>query len=119
MTIWQDLSAGELLGINMGLGNFLKSIFGGSSEGGSAAADEPAETLEYNGFTIEASPINEGGQYRTSGYISGELAGEQKRIQFIRADNSADRQTAIDHSISKAKQIIDEQGAKLLEKSHL
>jgi hypothetical protein len=100
----------------MALGNFFKSLFGGSS---SASKDEVSEPVAYKEFTIEAAPINEDGKFRTAGYIGGELNGEVKRIQFIRADQSTDRQTAIDHSISKAQQIIDDQGIALLQKSHL
>jgi len=102
----------------MVLGKLFKSIFSGSSEA-AAPVEESSEPLEYKGFTIEAAPINEGGKYRTAGYISGEYEHEVRRIQFIRADENADRQAAIDHSISKARQIIDEQGAKLLQKTHL
>jgi len=98
----------------MGFGKLIKSLFVGSS-----AADEPSEPVEYKGLTIEAAPINEEGKYRTAGYISGEIEGEIKRVQFIRADINSDRQTAIDHSISKARQIIDERGPKLLERSNL
>ena len=70
-------------------------------------------------FTIEAAPIDEDGKFRTARFISGELDGEIKRIRYIRADQNTSRDTAIEHSISKAQQIIDEQGAKLLEKTHL
>jgi hypothetical protein len=97
----------------MALGNLLKSLFGGDSK-----SAEPAEiscdAFDYNGFKIEPAPIVEDGKYRTAGYISGELEGETKRIQFVRADQNGDQQLAIDHSISKAKQIVDEQGQKLL-----
>jgi len=93
----------------MALGNFFKSLFGGAAQ--TTAVSEP---VNYKGFNIEAMPLDEGGKYRTAGYISGELDGEIKRIQFIRADESTDRQIAIDHSIAKARQIIDEQGTKLL-----
>ena len=68
---------------------------------------------------IEAAPINEDGKFRTAGYISGERDGETRRIRFIRADQSADLGTAIDHAISKGQQIIDEQGKALLDKTHL
>ena len=102
----------------MGIGNFFKSIFSGSGSS-TNPAPAPSEPLEYKGFSIEAAPLDEGGKYRTAGYISGELEGEIKRVQFIRADENNDRQLAIDHSISKARQIIDEQGAKLLLKTHL
>ena len=98
----------------MGFGKLIKSLLLGSS-----TTDEPSEPVEYKGLTIEAAPINEDGKFRTAGYISGELDGEIKRVQFIRADTNSDKQTAIDHSISKARQIIDERGPGLLERSNL
>jgi hypothetical protein len=102
----------------MALGKFLKSIFGGGP-GTSAKAEKLSEPQVYKEFSIEAAPIDESGKYRTAGYISGELDGEIKRVQFIRADENGDRQAAIDHSISKAMQIIDEQGEALLQKKQL
>jgi len=100
----------------MSLGSFLKSLLVGSSDTGQV---KPSEPVDYKGFVIEAAPINEDGKYRSAGFISGEVNGETKRIQFIRADQNADLQMAIDHSISKAQQIIDEQGVALLDKTHL
>lgn len=99
----------------MALGKLFKSLLGTSG----AAAEEAGETVEYKGFSIEAAPLDEDGKYRTAGYISGEIDGETRRVQFIRADQNSDRQAAIDHSLSKARQIIDEQGESLLQKSHL
>jgi hypothetical protein len=100
----------------MTLGSFLKSLFAGSPGAGQT---EPSEPIDYKEFAIEAAPINEDGKYRTAGYISGEVDGETKRIRFIRADQNTDLQLAIDHSITKAQQIIDEQGRSLLDKTHL
>ncbi len=100
----------------MALGNFFKSVFSGA---GGAAQPEPSEPVDYKGFSIEAAPINEDGKYRTAGFISGEFDGEIKRIQFIRADQNGELQAAIDHSVAKAQQIIDEQGQGLLSKTHL
>ncbi|MFT5657629.1 MAG: hypothetical protein ACI9KN_000902 [Gammaproteobacteria bacterium] len=102
----------------MALGNFLKSIFAGSSQT-AKAVEVTCDALQYEGFTIEAAPIDEGGKFRTAGYISGELDGEIKRIRFIRADENSDLQAAIDHSTAKAKQIVDEQGERLLERTQL
>jgi len=102
--------------MTMAFGKILKYLFGGFS---AESKEAPSEPIEYKEFTIEAAPIDEGGKFRTAGYISGELDGETKRIQFIRADENATRQAAIDHSISKGRQIIDEQGASLLNKSRL
>lgn len=103
----------------MGIGNWVKSMFGGGSSAEAEPTEVSGESVEYNGFKIEPMPIKEGSQFRTAGYISGELDGEVKRIRFIRADNSADQQSAIDHSLSKGKQIIDEQGQSLLTRTHL
>jgi hypothetical protein len=98
----------------MALGKFFKFLLGGA-----APTTEVSEPVDYKGFKIEAMPLDEDGKYRTAGYISGELDGETKRIQFIRADQNTDRQTAIDHSIAKAQQIINEQGTSLLTKTLL
>jgi len=98
----------------MGLGNLFKSIFGGSS--GDTAKSTAAEPIEYNGFTIVAEPISEGGQFRTAGTIRKEQAGNMREVRFIRADNNGDYQGAVDHSVYKAKQIIDEQGESILDR---
>jgi hypothetical protein len=100
----------------MALGKFFKSLFGGSAGDGQS---KPSEPIDYQGFSIEAAPINEDGKYRTAGFISGEVDGETRRIRFIRADQNADLETAVNHSITKAQQIIDEQGKSLLNKTNL
>jgi hypothetical protein len=100
----------------MALGKFFKSLLGGSAGDGQA---KPSKPIDYHGFSIEAAPINEDGKYRTAGFISGEIDGETRRIRFIRADQNADLETAVNHSITKAQQIIDEQGKSLLNKTHL
>ncbi len=99
----------------MGLGNLFKSIFSGAG----VDAQKTADPVTYKGLQIEAAPIYEDGKYRTAGFISGEQDGENKRVQFIRADQHGDHQVAVEHSINKARQIIDEQGVALLGKTHL
>jgi hypothetical protein len=99
----------------MALGKFFKSLLGDLGGGD----PEPAEPVDYKGFSIEAAPIHEDGKYRTAGFISGEVDGEVKRVRFIRADQSADPGTAVKHAITKAQQIIDEPGQALLHKSQL
>ena len=98
----------------MAIGKFFKYLLGGAAQ-----TTETSEPVEYKGFKIEALPLDEGGKYRTAGYISGDLDGENKRVQFIRADENTNRQLAVDHSFTKARQIIDEQGEKLLKKALL
>jgi len=100
----------------MGLGKLFGKLLGG---GGSAEAAPAAEAVEYNGFKIIPAPIHEGGQYRTAGSIQREQEGVTREAHFIRADNNSDRQAAIDHSVRKAQQIIDEQGESLLERENV
>ena len=100
----------------MAFGKFLKSLFSGSVGDGQPS---PSEPIDYKGLSIEAAPINEDGKYRTAGFISGEIDGETRRIRFIRADQNADLGSAVNHSITKAQQIIDEQGKSLLHKTQL
>ena len=97
----------------MSLGKLFKSLFPGN---GKAPLPDP---VDYMGFTIQPDPLYEDGKYRTAGYISGELDGETRQVRFIRADQHGDVVAATDHAIRKAQQIIDEQGKRLLEKSHL
>ena len=99
----------------MSIGSFFKSMLGG----GSPAEPQADEPVDYNGFGIEAAPLNEGGKFRVAGFISGELNGESKRIQFIRADECSSRDEAVELALFKARQIIDQQGENLLEKTHL
>ena len=98
----------------MALLKLLKSMFAAPSAEAKAAAP-----VEYKGFSIEAAPLAEDGKYRVAGYISRDLDGEMRRIQFIRADLLADQDAAITQSTAKARQIIDEQGEALLSKTQL
>lgn len=104
--------------ITLALKNLFKSLFGGSGDSDTAQTTKPEENQEYKDFTISPAPIAEGGQFRTAGSISKELNGELKSSQFIRADNHSSRDAAVEHAIGKAKQVIDERGDSLLEKSH-
>jgi len=104
--------------MTMGLGQVFGKLFGGSKAGDSSLP-EPADAIEYEGFTIVAAPLKEGSQFKTAGSISKEVDGELKSVQFIRADNHADRQSAITHSEGKARQIIDEQGVSMFTRDHV
>ncbi|HMB47212.1 MAG TPA: HlyU family transcriptional regulator [Afifellaceae bacterium] len=101
------------------MASFLSSLFGkltgaGAANGGdNDGAGVAGEAEDYKGFTITPVPRPSGGQYNTAGQITREIDGEVKKHQFIRADTHAGREEAIRHSLSKAKQIIDEQGDRL------
>jgi hypothetical protein len=85
----------------------LSWLFGGGAP--SAPADAPA--VEHGGFEIVPAPIAEGGEYRISALIR---QGEREH-RLIRADTMRDRDTCIKASIAKARQMIDERGARLFD----
>ncbi len=94
--------------------SFLKRLFGGGS--GDAAASgpgAPAKQVEHKGFTVSATPFKADGQYQTSGIVSKEIDGEVKEHRFIRADRFAGLDDAVDVSIRKGIQLVDEQGERL------
>jgi hypothetical protein len=88
--------------------SFFKSLFGGGSK-----AAKPGKTAEHKGFTIEAKPYKEGGQYQLAGLISKEIGGERKEYRFVRADRFTSEDEAAEFALSKGRQIIDEQGERM------
>lgn len=102
----------------MGLGDFFGKLFGGNSSDGAANA-EAGDAVEHEGYSIVPAPFKDGGQYRTAGIIRREIDGTVREARFIRADNSADRQAALDHSVQKARQIIAEQGERMFERENV
>ena len=101
----------------MGMGTLLGRIFGGGDKASATAT--PEEPVEYKGYMITAAPINEGGQFRTAGKIAKVIGEQERSVQFIRADNHSDRQSAVTHSERKAQQIVDEQGDRIFERENI
>ena len=93
--------------------SFLKRLFGSSSGGG----DTPgavAKEIEHKGFIIRATPYKaEGGQYQTCGVVSKEIGGVVKEHKFVRADRFAGLDDAVEVSLAKGRQIVDEQGDRM------
>ena len=92
----------------MSLTSIFGRLFGG---GGDDAAAGPS--VEYKGYTIRAAPYANRGQYQTAGFIEKETGGETKSHRFVRADLHASREQAIEFSLLKAQQIVDEQGDRI------
>jgi hypothetical protein len=94
--------------------SFLKRLFGGGSgETAAAGPGAPAKQMEHKGFTISATPFKADGQYQTSGTVSKEIDGVMKEHRFIRADRFASLDDAVDVSLRKGVQLVDEQGERL------
>ena len=81
--------------------------------GKASAREKSGRAVEYKGYTIRPEPRREGSQWLTAGVITKQFADEVKEQHFIRADKHGGKEAAEDFSITKAKQIIDEQGDKL------
>ncbi|MGH1578880.1 HlyU family transcriptional regulator [Planktotalea sp.] len=80
----------------------------------SVEAKPTAKVVEYEGFRITPQPMKEAQGFRLCALIEKEVNGERKSHQLIRADTIADFETCADASIAKAKQMIDQQGERLL-----
>jgi hypothetical protein len=95
--------------------SFLKRLFGGGggSEAGEPKSAAPAKQVEHKGFLISATPYKAEGQYQTCGVVSKEIDGVMKEHRFIRADRFAGLDDAVDISIKKGIQLVDEQGEKI------
>lgn len=93
--------------------SFLKKLFGG----GKAEENRPLKEIEHKGFVIRATPFKAEGQFQTSGTIFKEINGIKHEHSFIRADRFANLDDAVDISLSKGRQIIDEQGEKLFRRA--
>jgi hypothetical protein len=94
--------------------SFLKKLFG---MGGGARSDSPVagKQAEYKGYTVEARPYAEGGQYQLAGVIAKEIDGVRKEHRFVRADRFASVDEAAEFALAKGQQIIDERGDKVFD----
>ena len=94
--------------------SFLKRLFGGGGGAAEAPASAaPAKQVEHKGFTIAATPYKAEGQYQTCGVVSKEVDGVVKEHRFIRADRFAGLDDAVEVSIRKGIQLVDEQGEQI------
>jgi hypothetical protein len=91
--------------------SFWKTLFGGRGEAKGAA--KVSEPVDYNGFILRAAPFQEGGRFQTAGIIEKEIGGVRKEHRFIRADSHASYDAAVEFTLAKARQIVDQMGEHL------
>lgn len=89
--------------------SFLKSLFGGRKPADAAPAG-PLKTIEHNGFTIHATPYQEGGQWQLCGVVEKTIEGELKSHRFVRADRFPGQAEAVDFTLVKGQQLVDQAG---------
>ncbi len=87
--------------------SLLSRLFGGKPKAGAPAPASEAE--DYKGFRVTPKPIREGGQYR----VAARIEKDGRAHELVRADTMASLDDATAISLSKAKQMIDEQGERL------
>ena len=89
------------------------SMFSGGGKPTSEAAGPSGEPQLYNDCTIYAEPRREGSQYRLAGRIEKKVGDEVLVRNFIRADMFSSSDDAIECTVRKAQQIIDQHGSSL------
>ncbi|MCR8725434.1 HlyU family transcriptional regulator [Frigidibacter sp. ROC022] len=90
--------------------SILSRLFGGGSARKSAPDPET-----YNGFTITPTPVREGSRFRLSARIEAQVGEETRTHTLIRADMLDSEEAAVEASLRKARQVIDEQGQALFD----
>lgn len=94
----------------MGVGDFLRRLFGA---GRSGEAPDPTAAVEYKGYRILPVVRVQGGQYLTCAMIEKDFPDGPRRHELIRADTHATLEDAKAFAVHKARQVIDEQGDRL------
>jgi len=92
------------------MSGFFSKLFGG---GGDKAAPD-FETETYKGFVIVPKPVGSSGTFNIAGSIHKEGDPDGPSHDFIRADTFPSAEEAVRFTVIKAKQIIDQQGDRLL-----
>ena len=77
------------------------------------AGEAPMDAVEYKGYRIRPAPYRANGQFQTAGTIEKDFPDGVKEHRFVRAETHPGRDDAASFAVSKAKQIIDEQGDRI------
>ena len=99
------------------MASIFSSIFsmfsGGEKQPGAASSSAASDPQPYADCTIYAEPMKEGGQYRLAGRIEKKVGEDVLVRKFIRADLFSSSDDAIECTVRKAQQIIDQHGPSL------
>jgi len=97
------------------MASFLKRWFGGGAAAETESPDTAptAKQIEHEGFVIRATPYKEGGQFQLCGVIEKEVAGELKSHRYIRAEKFAGLDDAVEMTLMKGRQIVDQNGERV------
>lgn len=106
---FEERRVGDDMEARMGLMDALRNLF--RSGGGTSEAAGPA--VEYHGYRIMPAPQRQASGWNTAGVITKEFPDGMKEHRFVRVDTHASKDDAVSFSITKAQQIIDEQGDRI------
>ena len=96
--------------------SMLKSLWNSLIGKEDAGAEQvTAEPVEYKGYRIRPSPYKAGSQYQTSGIIEKDFPSGTREHRFVRAESHPSEEDAVEFSLIKARQIIDQQGDRMFE----
>ena len=91
--------------------SLFKKLFG--IGGAPASKVLPERTESYEGFEIRATPYEEEGKFQLCGVISREVDGVRCEHRYVRADRFSTVDDAIEMTLFKGRQIIDQTGERL------
>jgi hypothetical protein len=97
----------------MGLMDALRNLF----RSGGEPAQVAAQAVEYHGYRITPAPQRQASGWNTAGVIAKTFDDGVKEHRFVRVDTHANKDDAVAFSITKAQQIIDEQGDRIFRNS--
>jgi hypothetical protein len=86
---------------------FLSRLFGGGERPAETAPAAP-EPVRHQDMTITAQPQAEGSQWRVAGIIARDFGGVTQTRKFIRADLCTSHEEAVEMTVRKGRQIIDQ-----------
>jgi hypothetical protein len=89
------------------MAGFLSRLFGG----GAPRTPEPEPSQDYKGYAITPNPASVSDGFR----IGATIEKDGRRHELIRADILRDRDGAVEASVAKARQMIDQLGERLFD----
>ena len=91
----------------------LKAALSRLSGGGEASSVKEGPPVEYKGYRIRPASYRSSNLYQTAGVIEKDFPDGAKEHRFIRAETHPSQDDANEFAITKAKQIIDQQGDRM------
>ncbi len=85
---------------------WLKNMFSPAAP----APPQPSDPVDYQGYTLIATPRQVSGGWSTEGIIRLGSGEDARETTFIRADTCMSRDDAVQMALAKARKIVDEKG---------